>query len=205
MCPLLFLIFSLLSLQVTEIQDWSAASPHSAAYVLWDNGAKNLYRVGFEGMVSKLLVWTSCSQLPHTDGFTQKISCQLAFVSNRGAEALSFTARPLWETRSQREYGTIVQAAGRGRYLHDKGNLFLLLYKGTRWTWRSTLERGDILLGMSWAQLHTRSRWKACPSLVQTASCFLWKRPIGFLSCITDLSFVILIDWKEGRWHLPLD
>lgn len=38
--------------QVTEIQDWSAASPHSAAYVLWDNGAKNLYRVGFEGMVS---------------------------------------------------------------------------------------------------------------------------------------------------------
>lgn len=56
MCPLLFLIFSLLSLQVTEIQDWSAASPHSAAYVLWDNGAKNLYRVGFEGMVSKLLV-----------------------------------------------------------------------------------------------------------------------------------------------------
>lgn len=36
--------------KVTEIQDWSAASPHSAAYVLWDNGAKNLYRVGFEGM-----------------------------------------------------------------------------------------------------------------------------------------------------------
>lgn len=43
-----FLIFQ----QVTEIQDWSASSPHSAAYVLWDNGAKNLYRVGFEGMVS---------------------------------------------------------------------------------------------------------------------------------------------------------
>ncbi|XP_061410032.1 E3 ubiquitin-protein ligase MIB1 isoform X1 [Lethenteron reissneri] len=38
------------SAQVTEIQDWSAASPRSAAYVLWDNGAKNLYRVGFEGM-----------------------------------------------------------------------------------------------------------------------------------------------------------
>uniref|UniRef100_A0A087XXV1 RING-type E3 ubiquitin transferase n=1 Tax=Poecilia formosa TaxID=48698 RepID=A0A087XXV1_POEFO len=36
--------------KVTEIQDWSAASPHSAAYVIWDNGAKNLYRVGFEGM-----------------------------------------------------------------------------------------------------------------------------------------------------------
>ena len=37
------------------LQDWSAASPRSAAYVLWDNGAKNLYRVGFEGMVSYLL------------------------------------------------------------------------------------------------------------------------------------------------------
>uniref|UniRef100_A0A673K4S7 E3 ubiquitin-protein ligase MIB1 n=1 Tax=Sinocyclocheilus rhinocerous TaxID=307959 RepID=A0A673K4S7_9TELE len=36
--------------KVTEVQDWSASSPHSAAYVLWDNGAKNLYRVGFEGM-----------------------------------------------------------------------------------------------------------------------------------------------------------
>lgn len=40
--------------KVTEIQDWSASSPHSAAYVLWDNGAKNLYRVGFEGMVSRM-------------------------------------------------------------------------------------------------------------------------------------------------------
>jgi E3 ubiquitin-protein ligase mind-bomb len=38
--------------KVNEIQDWSAASPRSAAYVVWDNGAKNLYRVGFEGMVS---------------------------------------------------------------------------------------------------------------------------------------------------------
>lgn len=36
--------------KVTEIQDWSAASPRSAAYVVWDTGAKNLYRVGFEGM-----------------------------------------------------------------------------------------------------------------------------------------------------------
>lgn len=38
--------------KVNEVQDWSAASPRSAAYVIWDNGAKNLYRVGFEGMVS---------------------------------------------------------------------------------------------------------------------------------------------------------
>nr|XP_006814876.1 PREDICTED: E3 ubiquitin-protein ligase mib1-like [Saccoglossus kowalevskii] len=36
--------------KVTEVQDWSASSPRSAAYVIWDNGAKNLYRVGFEGM-----------------------------------------------------------------------------------------------------------------------------------------------------------
>ena len=37
------------------IQDWSAASPRSAAYVLWDNVAKNLYRVGFEGMVGVIV------------------------------------------------------------------------------------------------------------------------------------------------------
>lgn len=37
--------------KINEIQDWSAASPRSAAYVIWDNSAKNLYRVGFEGMV----------------------------------------------------------------------------------------------------------------------------------------------------------
>ncbi|XP_048582357.1 E3 ubiquitin-protein ligase MIB1-like [Nematostella vectensis] len=36
--------------KVTEVQDWSANSPRSAAYIIWDNGTKNLYRVGFEGM-----------------------------------------------------------------------------------------------------------------------------------------------------------
>ncbi|XP_014247997.1 E3 ubiquitin-protein ligase MIB1 [Cimex lectularius] len=36
--------------KVNDLQDWSAASPRSAAYVVWDNGSKNLYRVGFEGM-----------------------------------------------------------------------------------------------------------------------------------------------------------
>lgn len=36
--------------KVTEVQDWSTSSPRSAAYILWDNGAKNLYRLGFEGM-----------------------------------------------------------------------------------------------------------------------------------------------------------
>lgn len=49
--------------KVCEIQDWSAASGsvRSAAYVQWDaisgvtGGLKNLYRVGFEGMVCHLL------------------------------------------------------------------------------------------------------------------------------------------------------
>ncbi|KAL1124500.1 hypothetical protein AAG570_001126 [Ranatra chinensis] len=42
--------------KVSEVQDWSAASPRSAAYVVWDNGAKNLYRVGFEGMADLKVV-----------------------------------------------------------------------------------------------------------------------------------------------------
>lgn len=39
--------------KVCEIQDWSPTSNsvRSAAYVYWDGGIKNLYRVGFEGMV----------------------------------------------------------------------------------------------------------------------------------------------------------
>jgi E3 ubiquitin-protein ligase mind-bomb len=42
--------------KVNEIQDWSAQSPRSAAYIVWDNGAKNLYRVGFEGMADLKVV-----------------------------------------------------------------------------------------------------------------------------------------------------
>lgn len=42
--------------KVYEIQDWSAASPRSAAYVVWDNASKNLYRVGFEGMADLKVV-----------------------------------------------------------------------------------------------------------------------------------------------------
>ena len=42
--------------KVTEVQDWSAISPRSAAYVIWDNGAKNLYRIGFEGMADLKVV-----------------------------------------------------------------------------------------------------------------------------------------------------
>jgi E3 ubiquitin-protein ligase mind-bomb len=36
--------------KVLQIQDWTAVSPRSGAYVVWDNGVKNLYRLGFEGM-----------------------------------------------------------------------------------------------------------------------------------------------------------
>lgn len=45
--------------KVTEVQDWSGGSVRSAAYVIWDSGTKNLYRVGFEGMVSALSVFVS--------------------------------------------------------------------------------------------------------------------------------------------------
>ncbi|XP_071837816.1 E3 ubiquitin-protein ligase MIB1-like [Apostichopus japonicus] len=36
--------------RVADVQDWSALSPRSAAYIIWDNGSKNLYRLGYEGM-----------------------------------------------------------------------------------------------------------------------------------------------------------
>lgn len=42
--------------KVIEIQDWAATSPRSAAYICWDNGAKNLYRVGYEGMADLKVV-----------------------------------------------------------------------------------------------------------------------------------------------------
>ena len=42
---------------MTEVQDWSGGSVRSAAYVIWDSGTKNLYRVGFEGMVSSMCVY----------------------------------------------------------------------------------------------------------------------------------------------------
>ena len=34
-----------------QVQDWSASTPQSAAYVVWDNGVKNLYRMGVDGIV----------------------------------------------------------------------------------------------------------------------------------------------------------
>lgn len=53
--------------KVNEIQDWSATSPRSAAYVVWDNGAKNLYRVGFEGMADLKVVNDAKGTAVHRD------------------------------------------------------------------------------------------------------------------------------------------
>ena len=36
--------------KVTEVQDWSSSSPRSAAYIMWDTGAKNLYRLTLESV-----------------------------------------------------------------------------------------------------------------------------------------------------------
>lgn len=38
--------------KVTEVADWSTSSFRSGAYVMWESGKKNLYRLGFEGRVS---------------------------------------------------------------------------------------------------------------------------------------------------------
>jgi E3 ubiquitin-protein ligase mind-bomb len=42
--------------KVTEIKDWNLNVPKSAVYVVWDNGCKNLYRCGYEGMVCECWV-----------------------------------------------------------------------------------------------------------------------------------------------------
>lgn len=41
---------------MTKVQDWTSQNLRSAAYVLWDVGAKNLYRVGYEGMMDLKVV-----------------------------------------------------------------------------------------------------------------------------------------------------
>ena len=40
---------------IFEKKEWNSSSPFSAAYVIWDNGNRNLYRCGFDGMVNKLI------------------------------------------------------------------------------------------------------------------------------------------------------
>nr|XP_022914465.1 E3 ubiquitin-protein ligase mind-bomb [Onthophagus taurus] len=53
--------------KVQDIQDWSATSPKSAAYIVWDNGTKNLYRVGFEGMADLKVVSDAKGQTVYRD------------------------------------------------------------------------------------------------------------------------------------------
>ena len=49
--------------QCTEIQSWNSSKPRSAAYVLWDNGERNLYRIGFDGMSDLKCLQGGCSNL----------------------------------------------------------------------------------------------------------------------------------------------
>lgn len=39
--------------KVIQIREWNQSAPLSGAYVQWENGTRNLYRLGFEGMVSE--------------------------------------------------------------------------------------------------------------------------------------------------------
>ena len=45
---------------MTEQQEWVSGVPRSGVFVVWDNGAKNLYRVGYEGMVSTCVRLSVC-------------------------------------------------------------------------------------------------------------------------------------------------
>ena len=37
--------------KVTKVEGWTSICPRSGAFVVWENGVENLYRIGFEGMV----------------------------------------------------------------------------------------------------------------------------------------------------------
>ncbi|CAB0044778.1 unnamed protein product [Trichogramma brassicae] len=65
--------------KVNEIQDWSATSPRSAAYVIWDNSAKNLYRVGYQGMDSE-------GDTPLHDAISKKRDDMLAVLLDHAAD-----------------------------------------------------------------------------------------------------------------------
>ena len=53
--------------KLTEIQAWNAQKPRSAAYVLWDSGDRNLYRIGFDGMSDLKCVTDSKGTLYYRD------------------------------------------------------------------------------------------------------------------------------------------
>lgn len=43
--------------KVIEIRDWNNSSFQSAVYIQWDDGIKNLYRLGFNGMVWRFFLF----------------------------------------------------------------------------------------------------------------------------------------------------
>ena len=54
---------------MTEQQEWVSGVPRSGVFVVWDNGAKNLYRVGYEGMVSTCVRLSVCLSVSVDSGF----------------------------------------------------------------------------------------------------------------------------------------
>ena len=54
--------------KITEVQSWNSTKPRSAAYVLWDNGERNLYRIGFDGMSDLKCIQGSFDSLFHCTG-----------------------------------------------------------------------------------------------------------------------------------------
>lgn len=38
--------------KVSKLENWNSTCPRSAVSVIWEHGVENLYRIGFEGMVS---------------------------------------------------------------------------------------------------------------------------------------------------------
>ena len=42
--------------KLTSGEDWSASSPRSAASIVWDSGLRNMYRVGYDGMMDLKMI-----------------------------------------------------------------------------------------------------------------------------------------------------
>ena len=55
--------------KVSEVQDWSTDSPRSAVQVAWASVAKNLYRLGYQGLVG--FFFRRCS---HTRSNTDSVA-----------------------------------------------------------------------------------------------------------------------------------
>lgn len=170
---------------MTEIQDWSAASPHSAAYVLWDNGAKNLYRVGFEGMVSlPHHIYTRGGSWPFVFSFTATPSHTHTHARK---EATVLGQKPILRNPSSRRvHGPHCSGSWR-HHLHDKGNLlpFSFSERTAEWTLRSKENRRrGVWPGGKRASSASEAHWPKS----EAASEF---EPVGFPAPATAPAFVI--------------